>query len=159
MDAPERTRPRAGQGGFSLPELLIVLAIIGLGLTMAIPLVADQMKAASARGAADQFTVDLRAARMIAVTKRMTNNFVIAADPTNTYQYTDRDGTTRTIRMPKGVRISSTSPTTISFRQDGSVSATGTTVIEIAVGGGVERWTVTTSSLGMPSATRQRVSS
>lgn len=159
MNGVTPSQHRAGQGGFSLPELLIVLAIAGLTVTIAIPLVADTMKAAAVRGAADQFTVDLRAARMIAVAKRITNDFVVSTDPTNTYRYTDRDGTTRTITMPKGVRIASTSPGTISFRSDGSVSSTGTTVIEIPVGDAVERWTVTTTTLGMPSATRQRVSS
>ena len=143
-------------GGFSLPELLIVIAIIGLTLVIGIPLVADQMKAASVRGAADQFTTDLRAARMIAVSKRITNNFVINTS-TNSYSYTNRDGTTRQIKMPKGVAITSASSTTIPFKSDGSVATAATTVIEIPVGNAIERWTIDLSTLGVPKRTRQRV--
>lgn len=156
-----RGKPPRPARGFSLPELLVVLAIMGLALTVAVPLVAEQIRLAAIRGAADQFTVDLKAARMIAVSKRAPVDVTVATSPANSYQYVRTDGTLRVITMPSQVSIvSSTSP--IQFLPTGGLSSTtpATTVIEAALpGGGVERWTVTTSILGVAKSVRQRVSS
>lgn len=150
---------RGRQSGFSLSEMLVVLAIAGLGIAIAIPLVAEQVRQAKVRGAADQIAVDLKAARMIAVSKRATINVTFATDPVNTYQLPRTDGSLRTMPMPSGVRIvSSTSP--ISFLPNGSVAAPATTVLEASLTGGViERWTIDTSLLGVSKTTRARVNS
>ena len=148
---------RGPQRGFSLGELLVVIAIVALAAGVSIPLVAEQFRQAKIRGAADQFTMTLKAARMIAVTKRATVDVTVATHPTNTYTYPDQGGTLRTVQLPDGVRIvSSTSP--ISFRLNGSVPAAATTVMEADLTANTtERWTVTTSILGVPTISHQRI--
>ena len=136
--------------GYSLAELLIVLAIIGVTVAVAVPLVADNMRSAKVRAAADQLAMDMRAARMIAVSKRATVPLTINADPTNTYAYTDARGVLRLITMPRGVRITSANPTSVSFLPNGSLSSASTAVLEVSLGSSaVERWTVTTNTLGV----------
>ena len=143
--------------GFSLPELLAVLAIAGLALAVAIPLIAEQVRQAKVRTAADQLSTSLKAARMIAVSKRKVIDVAVAVAPSNSYSYEGTDGKTRTIAMPDGVRIvSSTTP--IRFKLDGSLPAQATTVLEADLTGGAkERWTITTSVLGVSKVTRARV--
>ncbi len=150
---------RRGEGGFSLSELLVVIAIIGLAVAIAVPLVAEQVRQAACRGAADQLVGDLKAARMCAVAKRPTGGLplTIFPEPANAYEYTDGRGKLRRIQLPSGVKIvSSTTP--ITFRIDGSLASAATTVLEATLTGGTtDRWTVTTSVLGMPSVVHQRV--
>lgn len=144
------TRNGRRSRGYSLAELLIVLAIIGVTVAVAVPLVADNMRSAKVRGAADQLAMDMRAARMIAVSKRTTVPLTINADPTNTYSYTDAKGVVRQITLPTGVRIASASPSTVSFLRDGSLSSASTAVLEVSLGSStVERWTVTTNTMGV----------
>lgn len=152
-------RPASRERGFTLPELLVVLAIGGLVLGMGIALVSDQVRSASIRGAADQFTVDLRAARMIAVSRQANVDLVVQPDPQNRYTYTRADGVPVSVDLPPQVKILSSSPTTIQFRSNGSVTAAATTVLEIALSGNVkERWTVTTSPVGVPAVVKTRIS-
>lgn len=155
-----RKRPRrTTAAGFSLPELLVVIAIIGLAVAIAVPLVAEQVRQADCRGAADLLVADLKAARMCAIAKRPAGGLVFAvfADPINAYEYTDGRGRLRRVELPSGVRIvSSTTPLT--FRTDGSLASTATTVLEATLTGGtLDRWTITTSVLGIPSVVHQRV--
>lgn len=147
------------EAGVTLPELLVVLAIGGIILAVGVALVADQVRSASIRGAADQFAVDLRAARMIAVSNQANVDLVVQADPQNRYAYTRADGAPVNVKLPPQVKIVSSSPSTIQFRSNGSVTAAATTVIEISLSGNVkERWTVTTSTVGVPSVVKTRVS-
>jgi len=146
-----------------MAEMLVVLAIAGLVIVVGIPLVSEQVRLAKIRGAADQFAIDLKAARMIAVSKRVTPHlaFVVRPNPTNQYEYPGTNGAPRSIQLPSGVRIvSPTSETQIQFLSNGSLNTAATVVIEADVSGGVkEQWTITTSVLGISSTTHHRVSS
>ena len=142
---------RAGERGFSVSELLVVLAIIGISVAIGIPIAAEQMRQAKMRGAADQLAMDLRAARMIAVATRDSDGlpFDIVTEPDNYYQYEDNKGGTRRVDMPDGIRITSSTPAIV-FRLNGSVDAAATTVMEIDLKGDVVwRWTITTNLLGV----------
>ncbi len=152
---------RRRERGFSLSEMLVVVAILGLAVAIAVPLTAEQMKRAKIRSAADEFAMHLKAARMIAVSKRATINFVVTPDPANIYSYPGTNGLVRTFEMPTGVRIiSPTSATTIAFLANGSLAAANTTVLEASLADDVrEQWSVTTSVLGVSSVTHTRVSS
>jgi prepilin-type N-terminal cleavage/methylation domain-containing protein len=148
------------QRGFSLPELLVVLAVIGLLVVVAVPLVSEQVRRATVLGSVDVLRTDLRAARMIAATRQQAVPFTFELTPQNRYSYTKNDGKTRTVQLPPGVRVVSASPsTTITFQPNGSVTAASTVVIEIVLGRDTERWTVTTSVVGVPTATKTRVAS
>jgi prepilin-type N-terminal cleavage/methylation domain-containing protein len=152
---------RPAPRGFSLPELLVVLAILGLAIVVGIPLVSEQVRLAKIRGSADQFAIDLKAARMISVSKRAAVNMDVYPTPANRYQYPGTNGLPRSIQLPSGVRIiTPTSTTTFAFQPNGSLASAATVVFEADVSSGVkERWTITTSVLGISSTTHQRVSS
>jgi len=98
---------------------------------------------------------------MISVSKRAPVNLDVFPTPTNRYQYPATNGATRSIQLPSGVRIvTPASNATIAFQPNGSLASAATVVLEADVSGGVkERWTITTSVLGISSTTHQRVSS
>jgi len=147
------------QRGVTLPELLIVIAIAGIILSVGVALVLDQIKSAAIRGAADQFAVDLRAARMIAVSNQSNVDLVVQPHPQNRYSYNRSDGGLVDVELPPEVRILSSSPSTIQFRSNGSVSAAATTVLEVSLSGNTkERWTVTTNTVGVPRVVKSRIS-
>ena len=145
------------QRGVSLAELLAVVALIGLVIAVGVPLVSEQVRQAEIRGAADQYAMTLKAARMLAVSKRAAQSVTVSTDPTNEYSYVNTRDETISIAMPEGVRIaSSTNP--ITFQVNGSIAAAATTVIEADLNAGVtERWTVSTGIGGVPTVTRERI--
>jgi general secretion pathway protein H len=149
--------------GFSLTEILIVVAIVGLAVAITVPLVAENVNQARIRSAADQLSVDLRAARMIAVSKRAMPYLDVSVqpDPVNRYTYVNARGETRAVQLPKGVRI--TTPTTdytVRYLRDGSVSGGGnTTILRVQLSAGAEEeWRVITNAMGVTRTTRSRIS-
>src|SRR5258705_11847839 len=97
--------------GFSLPELLAVMAMIAIALAIGIPIVNEQVRIAEVRAAADDLALHLRAARMISVTKHKPITFKINVDPDNEFEYvriparTVETDTLKRVFMPDGVRI------------------------------------------------------
>lgn len=148
---------RRGESGFSLAEMLAVLALIGIVLSIGIPLVNEQLRIAEIRGAADEMGVHLRAARMLAVTHRENVVFTVSADPTNSYSYTGATVPTRTITMPGRVKILTSSATSITFRSDGSVVAVGTVSIQSSVSSATETWTISVNTMGLSTVAHTRV--
>ena len=152
------------QRGFSLTEILVVVAIMGLAIAITVPLVAENVNQARIRSAADQFSVDLRAARMIAVSKRATPYLDVSVqpDPVNRYTYVNGRGETRVVQLPTGVRIiTPNADYTIRYQRDGSVSGGGnTTVLRVLLSAGAEEeWRVMTNAMGVTRTTRTRISS
>lgn len=150
--------------GFTLTEILVVVAIIGLAVAITVPLVAEAVNQNRIRTSADQFAVDLRAARMIAVTKRASPylDVSVTPNPTNSYTFVNGRGETRNVQLPAGVRIITPSTAyTIRFLRDGSVTGGGnTTVMRVQLNSGVEEeWRVITNAMGVTRVTRARVSS
>lgn len=150
-------RRRRAEAGFSLVELLAVLVLVGLVLAVGIPLVSEQVRIADVRQAADQMGVDLRAARMIAVSKHKTIVFTVNADPTNTYSYEGTDGSMRVRTMPKGVKITDASVGSVTFKPDGSITAVSNIVLESQVSTATERWTINVKTLGLADLTHTRI--
>ena len=144
------------EAGFSLPEMLAVLALIGISIAIAIPLINEQVRIAEIRGCADQAGLDMRAARMIAVSKRKTIVMTINADPVNSYSYERTDGSTRTITMPSRVKITSGSSATVTFKSDGSTAAAGTVIFQSQVSTQTEQWTMTVNTLGLTDLAHSR---
>ncbi len=141
--------------GITLPELLVVVAIIGLALTVAVPLIQDAVRSARVRAATDEFVINLMAARMLAVTRQTDIDVVVSPHPDDFYEYPGRDGRLRRFTLPEGIRIvSSTSP--ISFRANGMVDGGATTRFEARVDTRtVEQWEIRTSLLGIATVTRR----
>jgi len=145
------------QAGFSLAELLGVLALIGIVVAIGIPIVNEQVRIADIRSAADNMAVHLRAARMIAVSHHKNIVVTVSVDPTNSYSYETTNGTVRTVTMPGTAKLISGSAGTITFHSDGSSGASSTVTIESIVSASTERWTLTVNTLGMVSVAHTRV--
>ena len=148
-----------GSRGVSLSELLVVMAILGIAVAIGVPIAAQQMRMAKIRGAADQLAMNIRAARMIAVSTRADVDMTIDTQPTNGYEYTDNKGKLRRIEMPDGVRITS-SDSPLTFHLNGSLDNAATTILEIDVSSSLtERWTISTTILGVSKTEYERISS
>jgi prepilin-type N-terminal cleavage/methylation domain-containing protein len=143
--------------GFSLAELLVVLALIGIITAMGIPFVNEQLRIAEVRSAADELGLHLRAARMIAVSHHKDIVVTVSADPVNKVSYEGTEGQTREITMPGRVKIKSGSTATITFHSDGSSGASSTVTAESTVSNATERWTLTVSTVGLVSVTHVRI--
>ncbi len=152
-----RSAKTRAQTGFSLPELLVVLAIIGAIVAISIPLVNEQLRIAELRAVSDELAVHLRTARMIAVSHHKDIVVTVNADPTNTLSYADTNNQTRTVTMPGRVKIKTGSTASITFHSDGSSGASSTVTTESAVSTATERWILTVNTVGMVSVSHVRV--
>jgi prepilin-type N-terminal cleavage/methylation domain-containing protein len=142
-------RPAQGRAGVTIPELLVVVTIIGLSVAVAIPLVTSAVRSARVRVAADQYAVTLKAARMVAITQQGPIDLLIAPSPANYFEYTDATGRLRRYDAPPGVRILD-SPGTITFSANGSVTIGVPTKFEIDIDDNtVEGWTIDVNLLGV----------
>jgi prepilin-type N-terminal cleavage/methylation domain-containing protein len=158
---------RGEHRGITLPELLVVVTIIGLAVTVSIPLVSGAIRSAELRSAAAQFLVSLQAARMIAVSKQGPLDVRISAHPVNRYEYEDSAGRTRLSTIPSSVCIVSATSPTITFEANGSVGAAAVTTFVnkqqdgagtgCELGGGAEGFEIRTNLLGEPTVTRLTV--
>jgi len=145
------------EAGYSLAELLAVLCLVGIVIAIGIPLVNEQLRIGEARSASDQFAVNLRAARMIAVSHHKDIVVTVNADPTNTYVYEGTNGEIRTIAMPGRVQIKTGSAASITFHSNGSTGAASTVTLESAVSTSIERWTLSVNTLGTVSVAHVRI--
>jgi len=138
--------------GYSLSELLIVIALIGLFVIFGGPAMADGFRAYKVRSVANNLTIDLRALRYNAVANRtpftMTINNLTNASP-NQYSYNNVKGNAITIRLD-GVDIESTSAASITFNINGSTGAGNQTVSvsKYISGSRNDRYTITITPSG-----------
>lgn len=148
----------SGRGnGFSLPELLAVLALIAIALAIGIPIINEQVRIAEIRAAADDLALHLRAARMSSVTQHKTIKFEVFVDPANEFKYEGNNGQQREIKTPPRVRIAPASDALINFRKNGSVEVASSIILESDVSGAKERWTANVSTMGMATLVHERV--
>ncbi len=149
-----RTQGAGHDRGYSLPELLIVIALIGLFVVFGGPAMADAFKAYKVRSVANSLTVDLRALRYNAVSTRsprtMTINNTTSAPP-NQYSYTNFKGDPITVLIEPGVSIETTSAASITFNINGSTGATGNQTVSLSMfisGSRNDRYTITITPSG-----------
>ena len=133
------------------------MVIMALTASLVVPAVGEGARRLRVRNMVTQFALDLSAARWTAVSGRTAVDLVVTVDPANRYEYTDHHGRLRSVQMPDGVRIvSSTSP--IQFKPNGSILGGSTTVIESQISAStLSRWTIATNVLGISTATREQV--
>jgi prepilin-type N-terminal cleavage/methylation domain-containing protein len=143
--------------GFSLAELLAVMALIGIAIGIGIPIINEQVRIAEVRSAADELVLHLRAARMISVTKHKSIEFKVKVDPTNTLEYEGLKDPRKFVPMPVRVRISPASDRSIIFKKNGSVEVASSIILEADVSGARERWTASVNSMGVATLAHERV--
>ena len=141
-----------GERGYSLPELLIVIALIGLFVLFAGPATKDAYRSYKVRSVADNLATDLRALRYNAVANRAPRSITInnqgALSP-NQYSYNNYKGVAVTVRLDSA-NIETTSAASITFNINGSTGAGTQTV---AISGAIndsrnDRYTITVTPTG-----------
>lgn len=150
--------PRRSERGVTLPEILIVLAIIGLFLVIGLPNVNNYIRAARVRAGNDGIVSDLRLARYIAISNRTTATVTFDASA-RTWSYTDIHGATVVRTLEMGITFPTLTNTPVTFRSDGSLGTTAPTVV---VQGTVtstltHQYTITVSSIGKVTSTLARL--
>ena len=111
--------------GFSLSELMVVLAVFGLLAAITIPGVSSYIRTARITGTANTLAADLRYARSLASAQRKTYAVMFAS---NTYSLVRMSplAVVRTRRLPQGVAC--TAPDTATFYPWGLTDAVAITV-------------------------------
>jgi len=110
--------------------MLVVIAIIGFFLLISIPAVANYLRGANVRTAADQLVKDLQSCRYIAVTTRQTRTLSLGSPvPATSYQYTDVRGNVQIVTLPgQGtVTIDSASNFPVTFNSLGGLQGSPAT--------------------------------
>ena len=149
------TRRTGRMEGYSLPELLIVIALIGLFVLFGGPAMADAYKAYKVRSVANNLSIDLRAMRYNAVSTRTPRTMTIhnQADATtpNQYSYTNYKGDPITVRIEPFVNIETTSAAAITFNIYGSTGVSGNQTVSVSMfisGTRNDRYTINVSPTG-----------
>ena len=122
--------------GYSLPELLIVIALIGIFVLFAGPAMSDAYRAYKVRSDANGLTMDLRALRYNAVSRHATQTVTINdqahATAPNQYSYSNYKGDPITQRIGPFVNIETTSAASISFNMYGSTGVAGNQTVSVS---------------------------
>src|SRR5262245_13185600 len=137
------------QKGFSIVEMLLVLAIMGIFITFAGPAFTESYRAYKVRSASQELSVALRAVRQVAVSTRTASSLLVDT-AAGSYTLTDAKGKTRTWGLPVGVAFISATPSTITFVTNGTVSTgSASIVLQGTVNGSrADRWTLDLNTVG-----------
>ncbi|HEV8200317.1 MAG TPA: prepilin-type N-terminal cleavage/methylation domain-containing protein [Candidatus Polarisedimenticolia bacterium] len=135
----ERTqeRRRRTEQGYSLPELLTVIALMGIFILFGGPAMADAFKAYKVKAGADIVATDVRGMRYAAVGQRATFTMTTSTQGSgtnpNTYVFTNAMGNTITRRLEQGVNLENGSAATLSFNSTGATGSTATQVLIVSM--------------------------
>ena len=151
---PEARTGRTAEAGFSIVEMLVVLAIMAIFITFAGPAFTESYRAYKVRSATQELSVAIRAVRQVAVSTRTPSNLLVNTTA-GTYSWTDAKGKTRTWDLPVGVAFVSANPSTITFVTNGTVSTgSASIVLQGTVNGSrADRWTLNLNTVGQVTST------
>jgi type IV fimbrial biogenesis protein FimU len=144
---------RRREAGFSVVEMLVVIAIMGIFITFAGPAFTQSYRAYKVRSAAQELTLAMRAVRQVAVTTRAASSLVVDT-AARSYSWIDVKGRTRVWQLPANVDFISATPSTITFATNGTVtSGSASVVLQTTVTGSrADRWTVNLNTAGSVSS-------
>jgi len=151
----QRERRPGPDAGFSLSEMLTVIALMGLFILFGGPAMADAYRAYKVRSSADVLATDFRAMRYSAVGQRATRTMTIN-DKTNLtspnqYTFVNARGESVTRRLESGVNIDSGGATTVSFNNNGATGSTASLVVSVSMdinSDRGDRYTITVTPTG-----------
>jgi len=145
--------------GFSIAELMTVIALMSLLILFGGPAMADAFRSYKVRSTADILSTDVRALRYAAVAGRtsLTMTLKNQDDSTspNQYTFTNFKGDTVTRRLESGVNIETSSAASITFSAMGATgqSSNQTLVVSMPVNElRGERYTISVTPSGTVSA-------
>ena len=123
--------------GFSISELLTVVALMALLILFGGPAMADGFRSYKVRSAADILATDVRALRYSAVATRTSltmalNNQSHATAP-NQYNFTNAKGQAITRSIEHGVNLETASAASITFGITGSTGVTSTQTLVVSM--------------------------
>jgi type IV fimbrial biogenesis protein FimT len=162
MHRTQRARPQIrivrGESGYSLTEMLVVLALAALLITFVGPAFSESYRAYKVRSATTELSDTLRAVRQVAVSTRTPSSLTIDTTA-GTYSWTDSKGRARSVGLTPAVHFISASPATITFVTDGTVSTGAATVVlqNTINGQTADRWTLDLNTVGRITATKTTV--
>ena len=154
MKRPAGPRTPRRERGFSLPELLAVMAIMGLFIVFGGPAMADGFRAYKVRSTADVLATDVRALRYAAVATRTSMTMTLnnqSATPANQYSFTNSKGQAVTRPIENGVNLETGSAASITFSNLGSTGVSGNQTLIVSMGINSDRgdrYTITVSPSG-----------
>jgi prepilin-type N-terminal cleavage/methylation domain-containing protein len=155
---PEAGTRHITEAGFSIVEMLLVLALMGIFITFAGPAFTESYRAYRVRSASQELSVAIRAVRQVAVSTRAASNLLVNTTA-GTYSWTDAKGKTRTWGLPEGVAFVSANPSTITFVTNGTVSTgSASIVLQGTVNASrADRWTLNLNTVGQVKSTYSMV--
>jgi len=115
-------RVRSRERGFTLPEVLVVIAIIGILAAIAIPTWQSVIRDRQLDSAANQLASDLRLANNRA-TNQLTNYIVVLPVNSATYQIGPFGRPLDSRSLPDGTRTRNPTPVTMTFGSDGTAAS------------------------------------
>jgi len=156
QDTKQRTR--RFESGFSLPELLVVIAMMAIFITFAGPAFNESYRAYKVRSSALELSDSLRAARQVAVATRTLTSLVVNTAGAS-YSWTDSKGRLRTTNLQSPVRFVAATPATITFASNGTVSSGAATIsLQNNINGTrADRWTLDLNTVGRVTSTYSQV--
>lgn len=128
---------RGAADGYSLSELLTVIALLGMFILFGGPAMADGFRAYKVKSSANIVATDVRGMRYAAVGNRTTLTMTVSNQGSgvnpNTYVFTNAAGQTITRRLEPGVNLETGSAATLSFSSTGATGSTATQVLIVSM--------------------------
>lgn len=115
--------------GFSLIELMVVLALFGTLMTFGIPAFQSYLQSSQLRGTSENLvqTIQLQRSRAMATGQSVSITFNTSSP--NSWTSTGSSGS-KQHALPRGVTYVSAAPTTIQLTRDGHVNTSGLVVFQ-----------------------------
>jgi prepilin-type N-terminal cleavage/methylation domain-containing protein len=129
------------KAGFTLVELIVAIAIFGLGIALTIPAFGSFLQSSRLSHQSNQMSTTLRAARRTAITKNINTVFILDIPNSRFFYFEDPDGNgtrgagetrSQVYEMPKGITVQNhtfTKPLVV-FGPKGTTIESGTITIQ-----------------------------